>query len=347
MVFVPLVASSEKAQWANYSSVNQGWIQDGLERRGLGIVSPGKISSEVFPFPGSNTPQLGAAAPVWQVAPAPDDVRYINLDLRSIPSFDSLIDSVVEKKEPAISEIMDLSYLYRYSVVEGEEENESGHEEEEHEDKEDRRLDADVEEDTPHACIIQPVFQNFDEGAPVVGLVVAVFPWSLIFKNDELIRGMYAVVDDACSNSSRTYWINKKTVTYLGQGDLHETRFDYLGSKSEFELSESEEEEEEEEDDERRMAEEKDEEAEEGGAEEGEDEEGCEVSFWFSSTIFYMLRYTSSTRITDCFALILILVLLNSTSLASTRPTSCTKPMSPIIRGFTRLLWSPFLSWRC
>jgi hypothetical protein len=234
-----------------------------------------------------------------------------------------MMQQVLKTKEPAVSEILDLSFLYKYSttVVSTEEE---GYEEGD-EEQEDEGSEGSVDElkDEPHACILQPVLETFEEkeSSKVVGFIIAVFPWSHIFKNDELIQGMYAVLNDKCSSTSHTYFIDERSVEYLGPRDLHEVNFNYLGTHKEFELSEEEEEEEEEDDEDRfrsRVLW-----GDDGGHSDNDDDDDdsmCTVRFFF--VISLQDRQISIPEHTHA-------ILLYSTTSTSIHQIFSTKPMYP------------------
>ena len=215
--------------------------------------------------------------PLYQMSPLPpiqdgSASRMVNLDLMSNDPMKILLQEVLTTKQPTLSEILDLKFLYNFDGGDGDEEDKEEEEEEVHEHdgfgdettivKEEEEEESD---DDPHALLIYPVFDNFvemeeteeedhDRSETIRGFVFAVFPWDMIFKNDELIRSMYAVLSDTCSTTSTssesrnvrqfTYFIDDKKVTLLGNGDHHEPKFDYLGTSKKFELEYGEEEDE-------------------------------------------------------------------------------------------------------
>ena len=240
LVFAPLVPESHKQGWEAYSVNHQDWIAQGLEFQGTAMKKDENVSSsipsKVVPF-GAEEATTGDEngaflAPVWQTGAAPSNPANINVDLYSHPTFARMMQQVLKTKESAVSEILDLSFLYKYSTIAFSEGS------------------IDEHRDEPHACIIQPVLDTIEkkESSKVVGFMIAVFPWSLYFKNDELIHGMYAVLDDKCGSTSHTYFIDQRSVEYLGPRDLHEVKFNYLGRHRNFELGEEHEDEEDDED---------------------------------------------------------------------------------------------------
>ena len=217
--------------------------------------------------------------PLWQLDPTPNDHdasgTLINMDLASYAPIKDLVEKVLATKEPASSQILDLKFLYKFIEVEDVDQE-----------AEDQDDDFGASDEDPHALLVYPVFENFDdrrqelydghhhhdedlyeqwahgqsapnemdddpESKPMIkGFVFTIFPLQIIFKNDELIRGMYTVLSDTCGQQSQanqfTYYIAEKKATLLGQGDFHERKFNYLNTHIEFEPEEGEEDESEE-----------------------------------------------------------------------------------------------------
>jgi len=182
-VFIPFVLSSNKTAWEEYALENQYWIHQGLEHQGLdpSQMNPETISPTLMSFPGSSSIAENdnnglLYAPVWQTGAAPTNVSAINLDLLTHPVFHQLFHSIVKTKEPAVSPVMDLSFLYQQShpqVDEDDHDRRLGEESDGDEDEEEGK--GKLEE--PQSVILQPVFESFDESAEVVGFVAAVFRW--------------------------------------------------------------------------------------------------------------------------------------------------------------------------
>jgi len=139
--FAPIVSKSNKALslWEAYSVENQWWIKEGLNFQGMYDVNPGVIPDRVYP---STTSNNDYALPLWQTGAAPTNASKINLDLLSYPSFARLFDQVMATRAPVASEIMDLTFLYRYSSssLDEEEEEYEDDEEDAHEHDYKRRL---------------------------------------------------------------------------------------------------------------------------------------------------------------------------------------------------------------
>jgi hypothetical protein len=305
VAFAPLVSKEDKDAWEAYAVDNQGWIQEGLEFQDSDTPAPGHIPESVFP---REEEEGRILAPLWQVGPAPVNAGIVNLNLLSLASFDRLVDQVLLTREAAVSEVIDVLSLISYEY------SSSGEEQDGEEARSPSTEDADL---GPSAFILQPVYESFNDDARIVGVVFMEFKWSLIFKNDELIVGMFAILNDSCG-TSHTYFIDEGSTTYMGQGDLHERQFDHLGTSKEFELSESEEEEE----DEDRKRERRIKEEEESGE---NDDSMCEV--WYN-----VIAKCIPASISDFCS-------IPSTNSISTHRISCSRPTRRTILGSTLALF--------
>jgi class 3 adenylate cyclase len=209
VALAPLVHASQQEQWEAYATNKQGWIHEGLKYRGLPDVDPGLIPEQIYDYQGVHSHKEGQMhfpgyhLPVWQIASAPANASIVNLDLFTRSSFEYTAVDVIESKVGILSDICDFSYLTEYSYF----------------------VDDD-EVAHPQSYILEPVFENFDEGAEVVAFVIAIFPWNNYFKNifPDTVEGVDVVVDDQCGDV-HTYRVNGLDSEYAGTGDLHEGQF--------------------------------------------------------------------------------------------------------------------------
>jgi hypothetical protein len=81
----------------------------------------------------------------------------------------------------------------------------------------------------PHTVIAAPVRSTINADAEVVGILAAVLPWDLFLSRllPQGINGVYVVLENSCGQVV-SYVINGPEAVYLGGGDLHQTRYDYL-----------------------------------------------------------------------------------------------------------------------
>jgi hypothetical protein len=82
---------------------------------------------------------------------------------------------------------------------------------------------------------------NTDDSAPIVGTLVAVLPWNVMFKNvlnDPYHRSIYVVVeqDETCVSGyqAHTFQLAGQDVTYMGEGELHDVAYTNHGISATF-----------------------------------------------------------------------------------------------------------------
>ena len=220
VVFAPLVKASQKKEWEEYAVANQGWIQEGLEYRGIYDVDPGTIPTEIYSHTDdAHDHEPGQVhvdeyfLPVWQMAGAPVNASIVNLDLLTRSSFEHTMIDVLQNTKGILSDICDFSYLTEDLIgVNAEDEGEPH----------------------PQSYILEPVYDSFDDDAEVVGFVIGVFPWNGYFRNvlpDDI--DVTLVIDDRCGDV-HTYEINGPEAFYVGDGDLHPTAEAHLKYSVEF-----------------------------------------------------------------------------------------------------------------
>jgi class 3 adenylate cyclase len=82
----------------------------------------------------------------------------------------------------------------------------------------------------PTSPFSYPVFDSFDlEARSVVGLITSTFYWKLYLENilPDNHNGIVCVLSNTF-NQTFTYRIDGSKATYLGSGDLHDPKYDYL-----------------------------------------------------------------------------------------------------------------------
>jgi class 3 adenylate cyclase len=211
IAFSPIVPLEDKERWEEYATQNQGWIKEGLSFQGLEDVA-GTIPQQMYPFPSDDTWESKEGdmyVPVWQMGKAPTNASIVNLDLFSHPSFYRQILDVIEIKHEVLSEVVDLDFLIQYST----------------------QVDGVYQ---PRSYIFEPVFETFEKGSNVVGFIIAILPWKSYFV-DLLPEKTNFLVDvtDMC-DAEFTYELNGPEANYIGKGDLHKSKYDYLEVTSQF-----------------------------------------------------------------------------------------------------------------
>jgi class 3 adenylate cyclase len=202
IAFAPLVPKDRRKQWEGYAVRSQAWIQEGLNFRGLGDVSPGEICERIYPFSDDveNFDDQEYFAPLWQMGAAPSNATPVMVDLFSHPSFKRVMTEVMEIDHTLLSEVVDLQFLIRFSS------------------------DA-AEDGHPRSYILQPVFRSFEDGAEISGFVVAVLPWQSYFANvlSERAEGVLVEVMDTCGTEF-TYLVEGREAEVLDSDDKRRTK---------------------------------------------------------------------------------------------------------------------------
>ena len=83
----------------------------------------------------------------------------------------------------------------------------------------------------PMSPMIYPVFDRFTQGKKVVGVLFTAMYWRFL-TNDILPENLYGIVCvmENSLGQKHTYEIRGQTTEYLGDEDLHDSKFDYLES---------------------------------------------------------------------------------------------------------------------
>jgi len=238
--YSPLIDSSQRAEWEQYSWDNQDWIiesarlkkvesthRDALhgtiqdhehDRRRL--QEQERISPSLWRWENGQkvvepTEPDKLYAPMWQVSPA--SYTPINVNLLSDPRVEDLFVSMVSVNESIMSPMTKITDLWDFMF-----------DPEEKPQKED-----------PHGMLMEPVYRSFEAAGnrELVGFLLGLTSWKNKFNMllPEGVEGIYAVVKDSC-NSTMTFWLNGTKAVYLGEDDHHETAYDQYEREMPMEL---------------------------------------------------------------------------------------------------------------
>jgi hypothetical protein len=152
--------------------------------------------------------------PSWQTAPAPDYTIQVNLDTYSNPFSAVFNDGVIKHKKPVLSNTITADYL-RYIY--------------------DDRFDV-VATVIPHSYVYYPIFDTFKEDRQVVAMLNAFLRWDQFFFNvlPEGEKPVHVVLDSTCREQIFTYELQGDRAYFLGDGDLHDTRYNHVTKSSAF-----------------------------------------------------------------------------------------------------------------
>jgi hypothetical protein len=274
VLFAPIVTDKDRVRWEQYSVDHQDWLMKSKEQvlqtstwfgneqmemtdttgtsDATGAADmPNMTSSIPSMDTGDSTSAAGIPsqiyrmevsqepspfyAPVWQMSPPPRDPSLVNLDLFSNPIFRRMINYIMESGgRPGLSEFVDaslLSLLYKGLFTDPE----HWHLHNQFHGAGD--MIGYSAHDHPHTLMAAPVRRTINTGSEIVGIVATVVPWDLYLSRllPQGIDGMYVVVENTCGQVL-TYEINGPVAAYLGKGDLHQLRYNYL--KQSYKVSE-------------------------------------------------------------------------------------------------------------
>ena len=155
--------------------------------------------------------EKGPHLPIWESFPPPRSSFTVNYNLKSEPIFEELVNLADTTRTAVLSGVMDNMVLFGA---------------------------ARTTEETPKSVVFQPVFDHFksvDNGGPIVGYIIVDFAWDSVF-HDVLNQGaapLVGVLRSSCGDAY-TYKVEGPIATFLGVGDLHDPKFDYLEVTSYF-----------------------------------------------------------------------------------------------------------------
>ena len=161
--------------------------------------------------PASKSPRY---FPEWQRAPSSDYNPFTNLDMASHPVFRSSIEGMLETDHPVLTDVTDASFLVN---------------------KYDRRFPA-AEQKEPHSYLLQPIYDDLEANSTAVGFLSAFLRWGIFFENvlPEYETGIMIVLYGSCGRQF-SYILNGYSAEFLGNGDLHDVKYDNL--KHDFEIA--------------------------------------------------------------------------------------------------------------
>jgi class 3 adenylate cyclase len=235
--YVPIILDKDRAQWEDYALTHNGWVNESIHLRetykqhlnpikntkddendretifqgdgDLQAQLAGKqgISRSMYHLVnGSITPleehSSNIYAPLWQITPPVP--MAINADLFSSHVFLGLYASILHNDQSVISPPAAVDPLFDFLF-----------------DEEHQTVKLE-----PHSFIAKPVHASLDDHK-IVGMVVGLVPFHnlLDFLFSDRTKGMVCVFTDGCGTTV-TYKIDGNVATFLGYGDLHDSKYD-------------------------------------------------------------------------------------------------------------------------
>jgi hypothetical protein len=237
--FVPLIATANRmTQWEAYAQENLDlWLVESRlttaktnyeePRDGTAITNGhgSNVTARMLLEEDQNQTTNGPFAPIWQISPPPvservaaSDGGLVGYDLLTHPTMERLLFAMWESERIVLSPITDVAFLIDWEPT-----------------RQVVNLTLDVDTRLPRSVIFQPIYtqHNFHNDNPgldtpkLQGIYFGVLSWQSYFEGlvPEGVNGIYCVIRNDCEQSF-TFLINGREAVYLGEGDLHETRYD-------------------------------------------------------------------------------------------------------------------------
>ncbi|CAB9507210.1 Receptor-type guanylate cyclase gcy [Seminavis robusta] len=224
---MPRVEKENYNLWNDWAFDNQGWKAEGLafqtgipvDQVNAGIINHGMINvhNPNGPTPANEINPDGPHFPTWCVHPAANSSEAENLvDLYGDFEHKGPIDLATETGLP----IFEPSYDYM-----------GGNEK-------DMRYDFITQTthieylDDPHGTAMFPVFDSLDVNTrKVVAVFYTFIYWRTYFDNllPPGADGIFVILENTC-NQTYTYQVNGVHSQFIGHGDLHDPKYDELGT---------------------------------------------------------------------------------------------------------------------
>ncbi|KAL3924987.1 MAG: hypothetical protein SGILL_000700 [Bacillariaceae sp.] len=205
--YLPRVVQANHQAWIDYSVANQDWILDANSASGGLEPIPDYIwemEDSVIP-PGTRS----ELSPIWQFVPPPpvDDTGSLNFNMMSVSGFEMGRDFNSRTRLATLLQTQDFSKFF------GKEKSGEG----------------------PETAILHPVMEALDDNTLIIGDLMAVLPWTTFFQNvfSSTTSPMHTVVSNTC-NQVMTFLIEGPNATFIGDGDLHDSKYNYMREEALF-----------------------------------------------------------------------------------------------------------------
>jgi class 3 adenylate cyclase len=237
----PLVSKNQRAAWEQYSLLNDAWVEESINMQARNKNYNGPILTEYGTL-GMIHNNVGVVAesdpgpymPSWQSSPVVpyyfpynwDGLAYDETANAIRHSMDTLrvvingVTNLPDPSDPAAVEQAAASSSWASSFI-GEDEDEN----------------------EPMSDIVYPIINSIndvtidpdDVEQPAVGAFALTFYWRDLIKNilPPNSKGVIVVFENTCEQVF-TYRIDGENAIYVGQGDQHDSKYDYIGTSSTF-----------------------------------------------------------------------------------------------------------------
>jgi class 3 adenylate cyclase len=247
--YLPLVTHDIRKEWEAYATENQGHLfpasakemgLKGVQDVKYNITKPEEqgnrelqeapanptFREEIWSFTGPGeveaVPNAGRYLPIWQISPVLPYIDFLNFNTLDLPYYRGPYDDILNNAQAALGSMTHLNddaasdndaikilnaWLslgqYRHTL-------------------------AEYTED-PVTAIAYPVFDKFTPDRKIVAVLGTALYWRFMFADVLPPSGTgFTVVVENSFGQAETYRIDGSTVTYVGIGDLHETKYDRM-----------------------------------------------------------------------------------------------------------------------
>jgi Adenylate and Guanylate cyclase catalytic domain len=241
LFYSPIVYSEQVYQWHEYTWANQWWLEESRytamqfarENEELTVLPGDFINSTIGPFiyefvsskpvaSMENDKGEGPYAPLWLTSPPPFNPLVINQNSLASTFSAEVLHPAFFTPDILFSRIGDYSGASNSFLKEAD--HASFHK---------RLSNYTFSNDTesfalPHCVVVQPVWElPNDASSRTAAFIVASIAWDhyLINLLPKGVRGITVVLKNDC-NQSHTYSLEGNTPYYVGEGDLHDPRYD-------------------------------------------------------------------------------------------------------------------------
>jgi class 3 adenylate cyclase len=237
----PLVSKNQRAAWEQYSLLNDAWVEESINMQARNKNYDGTILTEyethgiIHSNEGDHAQSdPGPFMPAWQSSPVVpyyypynwDGLAYDNYAFATLHSMNTM-QVVINKVTnlPDLNDPVAVEQAAAFSDWAGD------------------FIGEDEDESEPMSDIFYPIINSINDVTidtdnveqPAVGAMALSFFWRDLIENilPPNSKGVIIVFENTCDQVF-TYRIDGEKAFYVGQGDLHESKYDYLGTSSTF-----------------------------------------------------------------------------------------------------------------
>jgi len=222
IAFSPVVVYEDRHSWSIFSAYEREGSLPSVTSNNTISSARSAVGSGIY-YLDEETGQPVAdddifMIPLWQTSPLPYNSSIINFNLISDSLYYYLFNAMTESKHTALSAVY--NNVAFYDQLYGPDAHETMHMNLE---------DTQKASDLPHSILMSPVYDSFNENRSLAGVIYGILPWDSYLT--ELlppgIDGIIAVLKNSCGQSF-TFRIDGPEAFFIGNGDLHDSKYDQI-----------------------------------------------------------------------------------------------------------------------